>query len=171
MPCPERCRRWAGSQKSCAPWALGAQGPGCPWALGTSGKREGSHWHSPRWALEGCLVGRGAHWCLRRGLGKHPPWFWRPKGHWSQSMASLCLLSPVSWSPAVGWSCQIYCTLLSAWPGGWSHSELPPVGKQKRCLGGEKEMCRRTAHMETWRTEEQRGEEEVKRKVRERGGQ
>ena len=134
------------SQKSCAPWALVAQGPGCLWAQGMSGKREGSHWHSPRWVLEDCLQVRGAHWCLKRGLGRHRPWFWGPKGHCPQSMASLCLLCPVSLSPAEGWSHQICCTPLSAWPGDWSHSELPPVERGKHRLGAEEDTRRRTVH-------------------------
>lgn len=143
MPCPEKCRHWAGSQKSCAPWALVAQDPGCLWAQGMSEKREGSHWHSPRWVLVDCLQVRGAHWCLKRGLGRHPPWFWGMKDHCPQSMASLCLLCPVSLSPAEGWSHQICCTLLSAWPGDWSHSELPPGKRGKEhCLGERRRMQR-----------------------------
>lgn len=136
VPCPGRCRHWAGSQESCGPWALVARGPGCPWVQGMSEKKEGTHWHSPRWGQGDCLQVRGAHWCLKRGLGRRPPWFWGLKGHCPRSMASLRLLCPVSLSPAGGWCRQICCTLPSAWPGGWSHSELPPVGRGKRCLEG-----------------------------------
>lgn len=100
---------------------------------------------------------------LEKGLGKHPPWFWRLKGHWSQSMASLCLLCPVSWSPA-GLELPNLPAPLSAWLGAgaivsfllW---EREAVFRWRR----EKEMCRRAA--QPGRPGEQKnkgGEEEVK---------